>query len=456
MSLYGTRTRIRKAPTSAAMEIASGVFTKRDAEGKVIGHFGKTSPWTHYVIPQHPVEAEYTTDDKHPGPPFHTGGPFANIKILHPSHKVFGHGSFSSLPNQWGEVLTYVGGFCPNIISGFLSGIIPNASSNPYFKPLDLLTDNSALRPGVYNALRPRLETAGLGVALAEARDLPRMMRTTAQGFHSIWTGLGGNHRHVSMRPKGAANQFLNAQFGWAPFVKDVHATIDTYISSRRYIDRIKSRNGKWSTRRRTYQDSTVYDATQRVASYAVEPLLPSDFYTARPLPDNLGSGYYYYEVRTQVKKRTWAEGQFTYYRPEFDDSGVNSYDSSVNAVKRQMLLYGLRINPSTIYRATPWTWLIDWFTNVGDVVQRATDWGVDAIVSKYMYLMTHYVIDVSYKQILNLNAGPITIEWSEKLETKQRDEAATPFGFDLKPLDLSDRQIAILAALGISRRRVI
>lgn len=462
MSALGGRARSRFTPHDTSKNVDIGTFTNRNAQGQVVNTWwGKPTPYVMSIQPVGSFLGEWVYDRTNPGPPYLTGGPFLSIKLTGPKpNQLLGGGTWVSDVDQYGHKQTWSGGFLPLItidVLGAHLGIpyLNTIARSSNFQPDSIVPIGTDYRPEVYGGLRPRLETAGAGVFLAEARDLPRMMRTTSEGFHNIWTGLQGSPRHMRMQPQGAANQFLNAQFGWAPFTRDVHRFFDTYYNSQRYIDRITRRNGLWSRRKRTFEKSDSTTVVEKRFGNAVQPFLPDNFYKGGEI-DGLGWTNAYHEISTQTTRNVWAEGSFKYYRPEFDARGVNSYDSSINHVKRQMTLYGLRVTPSIIYQATPWSWLVDWFSNVGDVVERASDWGVDSIVAKYMYLMTHQTITTRVKHVFMFNSGPHVVEYEYKLETKQRQAADTPYGFGLSTLNLSDRQITILAALGSSRRWII
>jgi len=117
--------------------------------------------------------------------------------------------------------------------------------------------------------------------------------------------------------------------------------------------------------------------------------------------------------------------------------------------------LLGIELTPEVIWNASPWTWAVDWFSNAGDVVSNVSDWSTDGLVLRHGYIMEHIVTTVQYaldrptriKPLGSIFASPVTAY----LETKRR-EKATPFGFEIGWNGLSPRQLAIAAALGITR----
>jgi hypothetical protein len=67
---------------------------------------------------------------------------------------------------------------------------------------------------------------------------------------------------------------------------------------------------------------------------------------------------------------------------------------------------------------------------------------------------MQHSVRTVNLAETHYFWDGAETFEWNRIIETKQRDKAESPYGFNLKWESLSPFQLAILAALPISKRK--
>jgi hypothetical protein len=175
---------------------------------------------------------------------------------------------------------------------------------------------------------------------------------------------------------------------------------------------------------------------------------------TTPSLSGNYFSGTPTWEVREIVVNKVTASGKFTFYRPEFD-TGLSEYNSQWFAIQRQLTMYGLRINPSNIYRATPWTWLIDWFVNVGDHFDLLTDMLVDSIVANYLYLVQRKTVTRKFIQYLPFTqTGDLSLEWNFNINTLERVGANSPYGFSLTWDTLTPRQLAIIGALGITRSR--
>lgn len=401
------------------------------------------------VSATHP-EYERTWDEIHHGPPFKSGGPFIGVKSFLPHFDVKGSGVYESRDFPAGDGyghIVYTGGWGEPYFTG--TDIDINEFINAGLDQTDnvLFPSLEPIAAGAYARLRPQLERAGMGVALAEARDLPRMFKTTAKGFHDVWKSMGGKHHTPFMQPKRLAGDYLNHQFGWVPFLSDLDKFFDVYANSAKYIAQIKRDNNTWIRRARV--DKMIESETflPGPGNNRCEPYIGTKISRIFAQPGSCG-------ILQRNSTQVWYTGSFKYYRPEFDGSlHESSSDDLFKHVHRLSTIYGARVNPSVIYRATPWTWLIDWFSNVGDVVQRANDQAVDSMVSRYMYLMHHLRRESVVQQILYLkDGGKKTLEWSRLAEVKRRVGADGPYGFGLSWGDLTPRQLTILGALGISR----
>jgi len=390
-------------------------------------------------------------------PVYQEGGPFLRVKFARPDFEVKGQGTYVTVPEDSDPSFyyEYQGGFCEPSFGGTdvvtsasynQAGLQPNNIGSILVNPVD------ARGPEAYAKLRPQLEKAGLTVALREAKDIPRMLQTTALGFKNLYESMGGSKSSEFLHPRSVSDHFLNHRFGWAPFVGDLIKFHDVFQNSERYIDDITHRNGKWS-RRVSVLEETESDSL--VSTGAINGCFPN----INAFPWNMGrnvliggnNSSHHWSIREEKRNRVWAVGRFTYYRPEFD-SNLLDYTSQWNDLQRRLTIFGARLSPSNLYRSTPWTWLADWFTNTGRIIDIANDWALDAVACKYMYVMQHTVRRLVLRLMVNYWKVPLHLEWYRYLDTAQRAVAKTPYSFGLLPGGLSAQQVAILAALGISR----
>jgi len=386
------------------------------------------------------LKAQVTMDNKHGGPPYKEGGAFRTLRIEYcsPYRGIYGRGTY---PRNDG-LMRYVGGFGPPDDTKFGGDLPVGDLSICLASNSSLFPDMTGMGDKGYALAKPKLEKASGFVFVAEARDIPKMLKTTSQGFHDIWKAMGGSQISKVMQPKKLADQFLNHQFGWSPFLGDLRR-FDNVIQNAHSLNSQLTRNNGQAIRRRVTLGS---GSTSRVIlggnGVVLGPGLANDYFSGTPT----------WQTIELEEFETYAVGRFRYYRPEFDSANPD-YLSAWNVAMRQMTLYGLRPSPSNIYKATPWTWAVDWVSNFGDHIDYLTDIALDSISCSYFYVMHHRKVTRRFIQTLPFISGMKTLQFDRVIESKQRQEGAGPYGFSLTWDQLTPRQIAIAGALGISRR---
>jgi hypothetical protein len=117
--------------------------------------------------------------------------------------------------------------------------------------------------------------------------------------------------------------------------------------------------------------------------------------------------------------------------------------------------LLGLRLTPEVLWDLTPWTWLGDWVSNLGDVIHNVSALGQDNLVIKYGYIMQHTKYEREYRLSLNKpridGVGVYDLKLINERKVRMK---ASPYGFGLTWDGFSTRQWAILGALGLSNAR--
>jgi hypothetical protein len=322
--------------------------------------------------------------------------------------------------------------------------------------------DLSSLGNRAWAKLRPKIEKAGLAQAVIESREIPSMLKQSAKGFSQAWEGLrlakdakfGAKaearrriREYAEATPKRLADQFLNATFGWTPFIKDLSDMADLISNFRQYADEAAAKNGEW--RRRVFREEPVESdvllySTTGVGSVGISPSFTGGVHVV-PSTSTL-------QIRRQKMSRVWYEGSFKAYRPEFDPARSTGYPA-IDDLRKAISLSGARLDATTIYKVTPWTWAVDWFVNAGDFVRRVEDLATDSVVARYFYLMreTYYRYEF-ISTFSTYDGGPHTVRGYRSVHVQRRDSSANPFNFSLLPGGLSGKQAAILAALGISK----
>jgi hypothetical protein len=419
---------------------------------------------------------EVTTDELHGAPPYHTGGPFVSAKIFYPDYIVPGFsimGKPVTQPNSTtgaflpGDVWTrqYRGGLKLSAGWALMSSTLPQESgadarvSDPSYvqNPEDL----GSLGPEGWSKLRPKVEKAGLAQAVIELREAPKMIRDTALTALRTWNGLLASPKYFKYRnqrrrlgeledlrkaPKDLAGDFLNYQFGWKPFVRDVVNVCDVVLNLEKHIENTVRRNNAWQKRywvEDVVGSSTLVHNEGGLANSRISPASGSDWW--QPWTTN-------YKVFRESLSQVWYEGVFKYYRPEFD-SGLESGYPALRKARQTLSLLGGNVTPKVLFDVMPYTWLAGWFSNIGDNLQMLQDQISGNVAAKYMYIMRQS--HEQYRYVTSSQAWDgsyVTVEAHRRFELKLRVPSAGALEFSLKDPILTGTQLAILGSLGLTR----
>jgi hypothetical protein len=395
-----------------------------------------------------PSTIERTKDFTNPGPPYRSGSAFINSKATHSGNVVSGV-CHVRVPYLASTFLNYLGGFVPNSFGPSPFSLSDMAGvgdlgtfSGSYGSP-------SPYSAKAYASAKPKFGEVELLRSVAELKDLPDSLRTTVKSAKDLYVEMGGEINTPFMTPKAVSQDFLNHVFGWAPTVGDVISTVSAYQNAQKTYDRLERNNGRYGKVHRRVVDSENVDLISTTYTPLVFPALSGQLLQPRLFEGHTCTGYTrHYSVRLE---EAWFEGSFMYYLPAFDRKSPSS-DGMIGRLMRLSRTYGFRISPVTVYQLTPWSWLADYFSNLGSVVSNLSSIGLDAVVNKYAFMMRHLTekrrndTTVFFRDGQNASGS-----WDQVIESKQR-ERAIPFGFDISMADLSAMQLAILATLGISR----
>ena len=250
---------------------------------------------------------------------------------------------------------------------------------------------------------------------------------------------------------KGLGSEYLNYQFGWAPLHKEVNE-VSSAIKNRSTIMK-NYENGEGKDTHRTFEYPLIKKEKSIEAGTEWFSFPYTSFINASSSPQRVVSW-------TSETKR-WFEGCFTYALP----SSTDSWRSSMSISKEAEQLLGLSLTPSLLWELTPWSWAVDWFSNAGEVVNNVTNFGLAGLVMRYGFMMEESIDIIT----ANVQGGRCTTtpkkaprtsystvdygSWScgYELVTKRRIPAS-PFGFSIGWEGLSPTQLAITAALGITK----
>ncbi len=243
---------------------------------------------------------------------------------------------------------------------------------------------------------------------------------------------------------KALSDAHLSVQFGWLP----IKADIENYVKQVKNFDRILKEADASSQMRRIKVGHSWPEDQETVTT---EEAITTRIWSSGNDSGNPAKTF----VSKTRKRRTWFEAEYIQFPP------VSSRQRSKfeeYAHKADVLL-GLQLTPEVVWNLSPWTWLVDWFTDAGDIVSMVSQSIFDGLVMSNGYVMSHHQLRTeAYRpgpvpygpkpSVLLYSGGDRTITL---YETKKRFVSVPYFGFGSVG-DLSNRQLSILAALGISR----
>jgi hypothetical protein len=318
----------------------------------------------------------------------------------------------------------------------------------PLEVPLDTDTTSGAVWPLVstintgYYAPRfvaqtnPTTPIAGIGQFLGEIERLPKFFLNESYLRYRV------NYFRL------LGNDYLNVAFGWLPFISDLKKAVDVAIHANDLARQIYQDSGRWIRRKRTLDPivNTVLKRYKTANPYRLNFLDSNQaavFFVG-------GNQYGDLTVEDTITETYSFSAAFQYFI-EGDGTFLGEADSQLKALDR---LLGFKPTPSVLYELMPYSWLIDWMSNVGNVVSNWTQFMDDRLVMPYCYLMrTTHVKRVATARDVRLYSYPNPISPTTTQETVQKERVrGTPFGFGLDPDGFTGRQWAILAALGLSK----
>lgn len=253
----------------------------------------------------------------------------------------------------------------------------------------------------------------------------------------------------VTNHARNAGNEYLNLTFGWAPLIRELKALVAMVPNSFRILEQL---------RRDVGQNVRVEHSFPRVSTSKVEASVPSTRFIVNSGFSTEDNDRFFVApnghlsrltAETREVRDTWFTGAYTYYFETDEDlySRLQRYNEYANK------LLGLKITPQVLWNLTPWSWLLDWYVNFGDIISNASYFQSNGLVLRWGYIMQsttlQNVLTQSGQIFESGPSGPISKVYSTTSKVRRR---ATPFGFGLNPNTFSAGQWAILAALGLSK----
>lgn len=293
-----------------------------------------------------------------------------------------------------------------NITGRCLVNIQPDAMRNPsdtmyVHYPISGRPTNAALAAELLAKTNPSRPVVDLPIAVYELRELPSLLRREGGGW---------------IRRLASLN--LKYHFGIKPLVNDIVNLLNFSDEVDKRQKELDALHNGGLRRRRNLWSGAITGSTNRTVHSGEKFLI-------------------HCQNSVATRARVWG---FTTWKPD----GTRLMKGDQRALARQAVL-GLTIDFATAWNAIPWTWLIDWCSNVGDVL----------IANRNIVGAVHGPIQIM--ELIESTAictidHPAVQKASWELVTKTRRTVTNvPISAQLPILSL--RQLSILGSIGVTRR---
>jgi len=244
--------------------------------------------------------------------------------------------------------------------------------------------------------------------------------------------------RERTLNAQNLGSEYLNYEFGWKPLVRDVRSFAHTLQNQASALQRLLRRSNRVLRRRYAFPVESEEDSETNNVAFPVPSM-----------------SLYYHGIGRKQKittrhRKVWVTAAFYYHYPE-----AEAYAKTLDGmVERARHLFGVRLTPDVLWNLAPWSWAVDWFSTVGDVMTNISAFSDERLVMPYAYLMEEKSVKVEYilrVKFRSYGPRPQTLRQSFQTTSKFRMNAS-PFALGLNAGTLSDRQKAIAVALAASR----
>jgi len=389
-------------------------------------------PYAHFLSSKRSVFQAELAKRGYPNLPPDRGSPFVNRKWEYLTPPISGIYRRTSTTRH-------------EVINGLLAWTLPTGQSHLFsgwtggIGP-DSAPDLAAFAQRALADARPSLAEFSLSTFLGEIREgLPKLLPA------ALMRDKGSFFRSVG-------SDYLNVQFGWIPFITTLRDLGYSLYRAQHKLNAITGTPVRRHVRGPRFQDSRqfnnvplrIYTGPRDGGSDLNRRILSGIGPNNGNITDAIGIG----QVIETIDSSLNFSGSFVTLLPKsFDD---NTYIDRLNQ------LIDVRITPSVLWQLAPWSWLVDWFFDIQGTIDSnslATD---ETLLIHYAYAS----YKAKYRQMIWGNSTNASWTGPNQLYgltegTYYKRVRANPYGFTVGTFGgLNTSQLAILAALGLSRGR--
>lgn len=290
-------------------------------------------------------------------------------------------------------------------------------------------TDNTSLSLALART-NPSRPTFDAPVFIYELKDIPDLFRSWGHDIHMAKEFLHKPALSIRNMPRKLGEKNLEWQFGIMPFMNDLAKTLQVQKSIEKKLKMLRNfQHGRSAGGLAVVWKDT---ALSSLKTGYVSPLYQE-------------TNTYAYQLKTDYRK--WVSVTWNPAIP------LPLQTDEENWWRAFRLATGLEVNFSTLWEAFPWSWFVDWFTNVGDII--ATYRNNIPVRHDNSCIMLHASTRIyGWRQTGGLGTIAAAINKGPLRDTKLRRVvgSATPVP-EFNMSILSDMQLSILGSIAATRR---
>lgn len=273
----------------------------------------------------------------------------------------------------------------------------------------------------------PSVPQASIAAFLGELREgLPRIVGAAALKDHALHS---------------VGDEYLNVVFGILPTIGDLQKIAK---ASKNYDDFQRG----WAEKAAKGKIARRAVSLAKVESTNTTTPGPRGPYGYHGYGANMAAGTGW--TTTTIHNEAWFSGAYRVEPP-------SPTESQFQKLRELTYDFGLVPDITTAWQLTPWSWLLDWVVNFDDFLTNFSYMGKKGVSLSYGYVMCKTIttreeaLDTRYQRYGGGEWIPLYLRDRLTTTTLQRRRASA-LGFGVSFDTLSPKQLAILAALGISR----
>lgn len=290
----------------------------------------------------------------------------------------------------------------------------------------------------------PDNPVANLTQFLAElVIDLPRLpFKELARSTTKVRKGSPVN---------AVGSEYLNGVFAWQPLVSDVLKICDAIVRSQDIINQyVRDSGSANAVRRRRQMDPIVSSSTSSLVDCWASDInrISAVRWSSNLYPNGDASSRKTATLTTAVRQDYRLSCAWSYFL-HHEGSGYAQLEDIAQKARKVL---GLKLDLELLWELAPWSWLADWFVNIGDIIALNSRLASDSLLLRYGYLTRKSTVDRFLDHpgatFWSGPTGQISLHFRY---TRVERVRATPYGFGVKTGAFSANQFAILAALGMT-----